>query len=369
MAGAPRPAAARQAGIAASRSPYRLFGGFRLLLACMVMLQHFQYLLPETERPLFSHFGFGVTAVAVFFVISGFIVAEANETFYAARPGAFLCNRLLRVVPPYLAALALSVLLHEALWRAGLLRLWDFAPETSPVTPEQVLAGVVSLLPGARAGALIGGFEFVPFVWSLRVELAFYLLAAVAFQAVDILSRRAGPAVARAAGVGLLLACFAVFAIWRVRGGPLLIGDLPCFLFGVTVYRFWRQPGPGAALAALVALACTLLGFAAWQQRGQPVLADQVPVLLGLFALFGLLTTLRAAPRWQGIDKALGALSYPLYLNHYVVGIGLYDLTAQRGFGLYALGAALSLLLAAVMHWGLEVPLAPLRTRIRGTPL
>jgi peptidoglycan/LPS O-acetylase OafA/YrhL len=366
---APHTMAEQPAAIAIARSPYRLFGSFRLLLACMVMLQHFQYLLPETERSLFQHFGFGAIAVAVFFVISGFIVAEANETFYAGRPLAFLCNRLLRLVPPYLVALTLSVLLHAALWRAGLLRLWDFAPATSPVTAEQVLMGVVSLLPGARAGALTDGFEFVPFVWSLRVELTFYLLAAASFWAMIWLSRQAGAAVARAAGGGLLLGGFALFALWQVHGGPLLIGDLPCFLLGVTAYRVWRRPALRTALPVLLALACTLLGFAAWHQRGQPVLADQLPVLLGLLALFGLLTTLRTAPRWQTLDKALGALSYPLYLNHYVVGIGLYDLTAQRGLGLYALGAALSLLLAAAMHRGLEAPLVPLRTRIRGTGL
>ena len=98
---------------------YRPFGALRLGLALLVVAQHFQHLLPEDQRTAFHRLGLGAVAVAVFFAISGFVVAEANAVFYPGRPGAFLANRLLRVVPPYFAALALSVLVHAALWQAG----------------------------------------------------------------------------------------------------------------------------------------------------------------------------------------------------------------------------------------------------------
>src|SRR5271168_1134737 len=91
---------------------YRPLGAFRFGLALMVVLQHYQHLLPPEQRRIFSSTGSGAIAVAAFFAVSGFVVAEALATFYHDRPGAFLANRLLRLGPPYIAALALSVLVH-----------------------------------------------------------------------------------------------------------------------------------------------------------------------------------------------------------------------------------------------------------------
>ena len=66
----------------------------------MVLVQHGLLLLPEGQRGMLYQLELGAVAVAVFFALSGFIVAEAVGTFYAGRPVAFLVNRTLRVVPP-----------------------------------------------------------------------------------------------------------------------------------------------------------------------------------------------------------------------------------------------------------------------------
>jgi peptidoglycan/LPS O-acetylase OafA/YrhL len=115
----PRPTLAR------ATHAYRPLGAFRLLLAVMVMVRHFQRLLSPPEPAWLQHAGLGMVAVAIFFVVSGFVVVEACMVFYAARPAAFFANRLLRLVPPYLAALSLAVIVQSTLWQAGLLRLWD----------------------------------------------------------------------------------------------------------------------------------------------------------------------------------------------------------------------------------------------------
>ena len=87
---------------------YRPFGAFRFGLAMMVVLQHGLLLLAPSDRQFLYSLEMGAVAVTTFFALSGFIVAEASATFYAGRPGAFLANRALRVVP--------------LTWRLGLLR-------------------------------------------------------------------------------------------------------------------------------------------------------------------------------------------------------------------------------------------------------
>ena len=84
---------------------YRYFGGFRLLLAMLVMTQHFGADLcagPAGGGPGALHAG--SVAVLVFFALSGFVITEAVDLVYRNRPGPFLTNRLLRIVPHFLLA-------------------------------------------------------------------------------------------------------------------------------------------------------------------------------------------------------------------------------------------------------------------------
>ncbi len=404
----------------AARGAYRPFGAFRLALALMVALQHLQYLLPDADRAPFHTMGFGAIAVGVFFALSGFIVAEATDSVYAARPGAFLANRLLRVVPPYLAALAVSAAIQTLLWRAGHLALWDYALHTDPLDPALLAAGVLSLIPGFHTRYIAQDFEFIPFVWTLRVEMAFYLAAF----AVALATRYAGrkPAWLPHAAVALGFAAFAAFA-WHAtpstpapstlppstlalaalpptppgpaatpQPGALTAGrldpaalpahlahpqqwgiltDVPFFLLGVCLYAA-LQPGRNRLrwAATIAAAACSLAAFGYWDQRGLPSLAAQRPLLAALLAGTAALAAWpRVAPAWRTLDKRLGALSYPLYLNHYAIGIALYDLVPGRSAALYATAVAASLALAWLMHRLVEAPMERLRTRIRGRPV
>lgn len=350
----PRPAAQ------APRGAYRPFGAFRLALALLVVLQHLQYLLPDPLRAPFRRMGFGALAVGVFFALSGFIVAEACDSFYAGRPGPFLLNRVLRVVPPYLAALAISAATQAVLWRTGQLALWDFTLRRDPLDPALLAAGVASLLPGFHTSYVAQDFEYIPFVWTLRVEMAFYLAATAIALAATLAPRARIPAAATAAA-------FASFALYLALGGPGLLTDVPFFLLGACLYATLHRPTAARAAATTLAAACALAAFPHWDQRGLPTLSLQLPALAALLAAMAALAAWpRVAPRWRRLDRRLGALSYPLYLNHYAVGIALYDTLPQRTPALYAVGLALSLALAWLMHRLVEAPMDRLRTRVRG---
>jgi peptidoglycan/LPS O-acetylase OafA/YrhL len=155
---------------------YRPFGIFRFALALLVLIQHGTRLLPIPDRSFFYSMGFGILAVATFFAISGFIVAEANATFYAGRPREFMLNRLLRLVPPFMGALVIAIVIEEYLYAIGKLAPWDYPLIGSPLQPTILLSGLLDIVPGFQTRYIAHqDFHFIPFSWSLRVEFAFYL--------------------------------------------------------------------------------------------------------------------------------------------------------------------------------------------------
>ena len=109
------------------RAPYqyRYFGAFRLLLAALVMVQHFGAdVAPAPLADALGPFAVGSMAVLAFFALSGFVITEAVDAVYRGRPGAFLTNRLLRIMPHFILAVAFSMLAHAIFRVAGGVRLW-----------------------------------------------------------------------------------------------------------------------------------------------------------------------------------------------------------------------------------------------------
>ncbi len=349
---------------------YRPFGAFRLALALMVVVQHGLLLLQDAGRDAFYTLELGAVAVAVFFALSGFIVAEAISRFYAGRPAAFLGNRVLRVVPPYLAALAITVAADSWLYTAGRLVPLDAPLSGAPWQSRVLLAAVLEVVPGLPVHRISGqDFSFIPFAWTLRVEFAFYLAA---FAAAWLALRRARWR--RGVGAAAFLAGYGAFGVflWRhalygVAGGGLQLLNIPFFAFGVCAFL---AQGAGSLIArAQLALAAVLVpvAFVLCGERGHPVLAFQLPCLSVLFALLLVLARLPSpSTRWRVWDRRLGELSYPLYIGHGVVLTVLASVSAARGAGPFALAVLGSLVLAMVLHAVVERPLQEVRARVRG---
>ncbi len=331
---------------------YRPLGAFRFGLAMLVMAQHFQHLLPVALRAVFDRTGFGAIAVGVFFAVSGFVVAEAHAGPYAGRPGAFLYNRLLRLVPPYLAALLLAIGIHAALWHAGVLVLWDYPHAGPPVTLARIGAGLAGLVPGLQ-GRLGDDFEFIPFAWSLRMEMAFYLAVTLAVSA------------GRAGMTGALGTALAGSAAFLLHGRPGLLSCAPMFLVGAAFSLCLKSPNPARIVYLLAVLPVAACGFASWGQHGHPVLPVQFLLLSLLLVLSALLAASAASQRWRPLDRRLGDLSYPLYLNHYGVGVLGASLGGTPGLALYAISAVGAVLLAVLMEAVAGSSFKAVRDRIR----
>jgi peptidoglycan/LPS O-acetylase OafA/YrhL len=341
---------------------YHPFGTFRLALAGMVLAQHCMLLLTPDERSHWPALVLGPVAVACFFALSGFIVAEAMTRFYQWRPLAFIGNRFLRVVPPYLLVLVLTVGVQSALFAAGRLVPLDGALSGAPWQPRVMLAGALEIVPGLPSRRISGqDFSFIPYAWTLRMEFAFYFAACAAC------------AWRRVWGVSACLAlaygAFARFLLDHGQGTQQVI-CVPFFAFGLACFFQQRRPCLASRLHLLAVSAFVPLAFSYWRQKGEPMLHYQMICLCLVFVIFYALALVRRVPVWwRRFDKRAGDLSYPLYIGHGVVLVTLLSLAGQRGWHLYGLAIGASVILAAGLHVLAEMPLRGLRDRVRGVPV
>ena len=336
---------------------YRPFGTLRTALAGLVVLHHFGIHLAGPDlAAILRQIDLGRLAVVVFFVLSGFVITEAAITFYASRPVAFATNRLLRIVPPLLAAILISLLLQTMLFQAGLLQ---------PLEGEQVTAAdlgwhglvvnALALLPGTRLFGLQPDYLLIRYIWTIRVELLFYITVALTLG----MLRRVSAIIP--IGLGALCCLYPLF--WPDGGAFEFAGY---FGAGVTFYLLLSGRKNRMALTLLLGVSL-IASFRQLVQDAEPgfALASAVILasLLGLVAVLAMTTGL--SRRVRRLDQAIGALSYPLYLNHYVVGTLAASLWPVPGIARLLVAAAGAFLLAYAMDRCVEPLLTRIRSRIR----
>jgi len=274
---------------------YPTLDGLRAIAALAIVMLHI------------DHAGFRMpqatyTAVDLFFLISGFVIAQAYE--HRIRQSGvlpFLRARLIRLYP----MLLLGLMILPAYFLAVFAR-----HGVSPATPAQIagslaasLAFIPSHLPASR---LLDANLLFPLdgpIWSLMLELAVNLAYALAL---PWLSKRALAfivATSAAALVALQLTHGGLDLGW---GWTNLWGGVPrtsfSFFLGVLIFRL---DIPRPKTPPLLALASVPLLFLA-----PPILA----VLAG-YPLLLIAATHANAPAAPTLTAA-GALSYPLYVIH-----------------------------------------------------
>ena len=191
----------------------------------------------------------GWLGVPVFFAISGWCMAGLSER--SQGPGRFLLARLVRLHPPYLASVGVTL--------AALLIIKlttghnDITP--LPSSPGGVLA---TLLLATKPVTTIKTINWS--YWSLPVEFGFYVLTSL----VLVLNQRRG----RGTGQALLLVLLALALAFNLSGQRLSATPLfwlpwfPHFAFGwiAQQWRGGRWASLPAGLAALLALAGAAVG-------------------------------------------------------------------------------------------------------------
>jgi len=364
---------------------YRLLGSLRFSLAMMVVLSH-TFILTFGDGPLdfIAQIGLGNVAVNGFFVLSGFIIAEAAHLFYSGRPGAFLINRALRLVPPFWAATIVSVLIHAWLSRLGDLKLPDY--EDLPANMfafDNLLAQITAIIPIFNFNRILDGtreaYYFVRFAWAVFVEFVFYFVyAAAMFCWVWVRGFVSLKTFALAWGGGFLMLHlineYVQPIYWALHYTPYFV--LGCALYFVQASR--DRAAKILALIAYVLVGCHFFRYVQGQTNmsidaiygiARPRVLVASLIMLSVPVLLMVLASLQVSQRAARVDKWLGDLTYPLYLNHYIVLVAFWSLVQQRSWSIQVAAITLALLLSYAMKLAVDVPVASLRDLVRGRRL
>jgi len=369
-----------------SRSPrYRLFGTFRFTLALAVVFSHSWALRSDRADEFVNRVGVGNVAVLGFFALSGFIISEAVSGFYVGRPGAFIGNRSLRILPPYFAALALAVLTLRITVSATPL----FNQNGVNIVAEyfdvgNLIANVFAVLP---VNPLSPEYTFVEFLFAVVVEMIFYLVVFGVIASHKFSKARISlPGILRVdaldaiawLGLAALLVHSCVEYLALQVPFAFHISFTPYFIVGVTL--FLAATGRRNALVKTVgslALLLILLHFTSYTQghiprdgrwlNGLTETVVLVPTVLMVMVITGIAVLAQLeVPRLQALDKRLGLYSYSLYLNHAILLTLFLSFAGRSGqSGLQAAFIASSLVVAIPMAEIVEGPLRSVRDRVR----
>jgi peptidoglycan/LPS O-acetylase OafA/YrhL len=355
----------------------RALDGIRGLAIILVMLHHFEILIPASNPAVAAAklaFSFGWMGVDLFFALSGFLITGILLDSRSAKNyfSAFYARRVLRIFPLYYSVLTV-VLIAAALIRPR--------PRSLPVVADQKLyyLYLVNWL-GLWKGPW--GANFLAHFWSLAVEEQFYLVWPLC---VWLLIRRN---LARMAVVASLTALL-VRIVWLAQTGPsqaivcatvtrmdsLLCGSLGAILFrDVRVLNTLRKYSPWTACTAL---SCFAVG-GAWlravrgpgsklffiESIGFTLLAVGFSALILHTALTDGEATLTQRVLRNKVLSKFGKYSYGIYVYHVPLLGASLALTKERfgsvkgqlWFG--ALSVALlfagSFLIAVISYEGFE---------------
>lgn len=305
-----------------------MLDGLRLLAAVAVVAKHWvgvgaasltgdgKTVYPWGTGDMAALFGaahgpasYGWLGVNLFFLISGFVICMSA---WGRSLSTFFTSRVARLFPAYWFAVALTV---------AVMLLSDLTGGDVRKGATNALLNITMVQKG------YGGTDLDPSYWTLWYELRFYLLFAIVV-ALGTTYRR----------VVAFCALWTVAAMISAASGEKLV-DLavmnryaPYFIAGIAFYVMYRY-GRSMLLWGIVGFNYVLaLAFvkpqAALQMRGSGVEPDLIGLWVVVTACFAALAlvALRVFDRvqWRWLTVA-GALTYPLYLMHQVIGYVAID--------------------------------------------
>ncbi|MEI5664943.1 acyltransferase [Bosea sp. CCNWLW174] len=345
------------------RQRYANLDALRAIAALAVMVEHmFGDLIRQVPsaagpmstlaRSLVDTLSLGRFGVALFFLVSGFVVPFSIDGERPLRH--FAISRLFRLYPAFWLAVAVLVATG---WLSGEM------PGTAPVLANLTMAPPLFRQPWLS-----------PIHWTLFVELLFYCLVALLFAAGAL--RQVGILLA----LSLALIAATVLPVQlRVHGFANLpvqyLGLHLSFLLLGLLLRLWLvERRRGAGLAALVLVLAQLAGVLSIAPfsltRGDNFVMEGLrPVLAAyLLALVVFLATIRLEWLRCVLLARIGLTSYSMYLFHGAVNALVYrvrPLTGELGdIATILVCAGLTLAISWLVYRTVERPMIALGRRI-----
>jgi peptidoglycan/LPS O-acetylase OafA/YrhL len=329
----------------------------RFIAAMVVLFFHYTFRgytadgLSPTSFPLAaSFFRYGYLGVDLFFMISGFVILMSARS---ATLKSFIASRIGRLYPAYWVAVTLSSL---AVVFIGV------HPFT--VTLRQYLTNLTML------NEYIGVESVDGVYWSLAVELKFYLLICMILWSGKM-------AYITELAVGWLLIsvlacivphhsiiCDAIRAVFLTDWSSYFIAGMLLYLIkeeGVSILK-------GLLLACCFCLSAYLAVIRMGGYQVHFATHYSKPVLIAIIASFYAAMLLLSLGRLDFLNRRLwvraGALTYPLYLIHQLIGyILFYRFAAYNKYAVLSTIILLMLAISYLIHRYVEKTLGPILRR------
>jgi peptidoglycan/LPS O-acetylase OafA/YrhL len=255
------------------KSKYNNFDLLRLIFASMVMIGHFVYL---TRAPLHSFiFSYPNFAVEGFFVISGYLIYGSFVRSPVLLP--YAIRRICRIYPLYAVAVVVQAALMILLLPGSIFGyVADIAKYVvvnlafaNFLSPD--IAGLTAKLPEP---------EINPSMWTLKVEVAFYIVLPI----LAILVKRYGMWVIVAIFVASSIYSVVLLDLGHAQLARQLPGQLRYFVIGIALYEFRdsiRPPVWVSAILTAVFFAMASVGDSEWLRLSRPLIVGGVVLLFG----------------------------------------------------------------------------------------
>lgn len=283
-------------------------------------------------------------AVIVFFILSGYLITHSLEA-NIQRNGRlhlreYLMARVARLYPPFLLAVAISVLIYTVMSTFNLP-----GRGSSLGLPGDLYAArdIVHLGRGEVLDALLmlrGMLEINGPLWSLYIEAKLYVLAACALA---VLTGHRRP---------MLLVVIMLIVVWfGIRHNPGFGVYAAIWIAGALGYYLWSEHGRALSRSRPVLCGCTILvivGIEAWSSHARS-LPLWSPIWQVLSSLFIAALMFRSRAQWPQAQR-LADCSYSLYVTHFPILLLMQSLLVLSGSGTWGhalLVASISLTLSA----------------------
>lgn len=238
---------------------------------------------------------YGYLGVDIFFVISGFVIPwSLHRTRYGFRDyPRFLLKRNVRLYPPYLASIAISILATNFI----IVPLFKI--------PHMTVTGRDLLLHFTYLNDIFKVKWVNVVYWTLAIEFQWYLLVGLVMPLLASRNRWAR----------FLTPTAMVLSYWAIPHDRLVFYYLPVFLIGVFVFQFRAEIISRYEMFGFIAVMVMAMA------RNTGYLAPLVGVPTGMLIAFSTFHS-------QRMDR-LGDVSYSLYLIHLPIGVSLIGMMSH----------------------------------------
>ncbi|MBY6242479.1 acyltransferase [Methylosinus sp. Sm6] len=279
----------------------------------------------------------GTEFVILFFCVSG--IAMAHSMASAPDPLLFYRKRMIRIWPPFIAAVAFAVALCYGM---GLLRPDNVFSATCAeklCSANEIVKMVFYINPSS---------SLTPQFWSLPYEVLFYIFCPI------ILFSEGSMRLAFACSVGFALVGLARYGVAINPSGSIfinfLINELFWFLCGAIGFYYYAKIPRLSPIAFWTSSACLIVS--AWSIKYvigySNFFSNFVMICFTLLAVRNL-----PAELTRGKLRSFGAFSYSIYVFHYailvVISFALFEVFHVRGYEISSYWAWIVFLVPTLM--------------------